>query len=213
MKKILLRTLLALGGFILIVVVNLVIFNLTASRITEGTPITKTGLGHTVLLVIDIQEGTTGTVSALQGLKAQSDVLIGNVNQIIEKAVEKKWSVIYIKTEVANPLINLINNTMARGSEGAKLDKRLALSSDLIVTKRKNDSFHKTNLDQILQENFTEKLVMVGLDAEHCVYSAIQAALNRGYEVAVIRDGIIAGEEKVKIRMLREYRKLGVEIL
>jgi len=54
MKKILLRFLLALGVFILIVVVNLVIFNLTASRITEGTPITKTGSGHTALLVIVI---------------------------------------------------------------------------------------------------------------------------------------------------------------
>ncbi len=64
-----------------------------------------------------------------------------------------------------------------------------------------------------LQENFTEKLVIVGLDAEHCVYSAIRAALNRKYDVAVIPNGIIAGEEEVKIRMLREYRKLGVEIL
>lgn len=213
MKKILLRILLALGVFILIVVVNLVIFNLTATRITEGIPITKTGSGHTALLVIDIQEGTTGESSYIEGYKKQSERLIRNVNQIVEEALRKNWSVIYIQSEVVNPLINLINNTMARGSEGAKLDKRLSINSDLIVTKLKNDSFLKTNLDQILQKNRTEKLVMVGLDAEHCVYSAIQAALNRGYEVAVIPEGIIAGEEDVKKRMLGEYRKLGVEII
>ncbi len=33
--------------------------------------------------------------------------------------------VIYIKSEVVNPLINILNNSMARGSVGAELDKRL----------------------------------------------------------------------------------------
>ncbi len=213
MKKILLRTLLALGVFILIVALNLLIFNTTASRISEGSPITNTEPGHTALLVVDIQEGTTGTVSALQGLKAQSDVLIGNVNQIIEEAVEKKWSVIYIKTEVANPLINLINNTMARGSEGANLDRRLSVQSDLIVTKRKNDPFIGTALDQILAEVNADRIVVTGLDATQCVNSTIQAALNRGYQVAVISDGTISNEEADKIRMMGEFRELGVEII
>jgi len=213
MKKILLRFLLAIGVFILAVVVNYFVVSLLASRITEGTPITKTGSGHTALLVIDIQEGFTGESSSIEGYNNQSEKLITKVNQLIVEAGKNNWSIIYIQSEVVNPLINLINNSMARGSEGAKLDKRLSISSDLIVTKRRSDSFYKTNLDQILQDNLTEKLVIVGLDAEHCVFSAIQAALNRGYEVSVIPDGIIAGEEDVKIRMLEEYRKLGVVIL
>ena len=213
MKKIVLRLLLVLGIFILAMVANLLIFNLTASKITEGVPIAITGTGNTALLVIDIQEGTTGEYSAIEGYKTQSEKLIRNINQIVEQASEKNWSVIYIQSEVANPLINLINNTLARGSEGAEFDKRLSILDGPVITKRKNDSFNKTRLDEILTEKQVEKLVIVCLDAEHCVYSAIQAALNRGYEVAVFADAIISGEEAVKIRMLGEFRELGVEIL
>ena len=203
MKKILLRLLMALGIFILAVVANYFIFSLTATRITEGVPITKTGVGHTALLVVDIQEGTTGDVSALKGLKAQSDELIGNVNQIIKEALERNWSVIYINTEVVNPLLNLINNTMSRGSGGANLDKRLSVKSDLIVTKRRSDPFNGTTLDQILTGLNTDRVVLTGhLDAAHCVNSTILATLNRGYQVAVVSNGIISNEEADKIRML-----------
>lgn len=213
MKKILLRILLAIGSFILIVVINLFVVGYFASRITESVPINKTGSDNTALLVIDIQEGTTGEASASESYKEQSELLIRSVNQIVKEAGEKGWSVIFIKSEVVNPLINLLNNTMARGSEGSKLDKRLIVSSNLILTKRRNDSFNKTSLDQILKERQVEKLVIVGLDAEHCVYSTIQAALNREYSVEVIPDGIIAETEEDKTRMLNTYRELGVEII
>lgn len=213
MKKILLRILIAIGVFILIVVLNFVFFNITATKITEGVPITHSGPGHTALLIVDIQEGTTGTVSALKGLKAQSDVLIRNVNRIINDAVESEWSVIYINTEVLNPLLNLINNTMSRGSGGANLDKRLSVKSDLIVTKRRSDPFNRTDLDQILTGLNTDRVVVTGLDAAHCVNSTILAALNRGYQVVVVSDGIISNEEADKIRMLGEFRDLGVEII
>ena len=58
-----------------------------------------------------------------------------------------------------------------------------------------------------------ENLVVLALEVEHCVFSAIQAALNRGYEVAVVPEGVIAVEEADKIRMIGEYRDLGVEII
>ena len=193
--------------------INLLVFGHFASKITEGVPITSTGTGNTALLVIDIQEGTTGEASAIEAYRDQSDSFIRNVNQIAEVAGEKGWPVIYIKSEVVNPLINMLNSTMARDSEGAELDKRLSLVPGPVITKRKNDSFNKTKLDEILAEKQVEKLVIVGLDAEHCVFSAIQAALNRGYKVAVIADGIIAEEEADKIRMLDTYRELGVEVL
>lgn len=205
--------LMAIGAFILILVINLVFFNLTASRITEGVPITASGSGQSALLVIDLQEGTTGEVSSSESYKSQSDKLIGQVNQLVEEAGEKNWPVIYVRSEVANPLINILNNSMARGSEGAEFDRRLIPGSDHIITKRKNDSFRGTALDEILEENQVERLVIVGLDAEHCVFSAIQAALNREYEVAVVPEGVIAVEEADKVRMISEYRELGVEII
>ncbi len=213
MKKILFRLLMALGAFILILVINYVVINIISTKVTEGTPINTSGSGQTALLVIDVQEGTTGVTSTTESYQKQSDGLIRNLNQMVKEARDKNWTVVYIQSEIANPLINILNNSMARGSVGATLDKRLDVNSDLIVTKRRSDSFSHTNLDQILEENQVEKLVVVGLDAAHCVNSTIQAALNRGYEVAVIPDGIIAGEEAVKERMMGEFRDMGVEFI
>ncbi len=213
MKKILLRILLAIIAFILIVILNLVVFNMTTSKITEGIPITTSGTGQTALLIIDILEGTTGNISATESYKDQAEDLILNVNRIAEKAYEDNWTVIYIRSEVVNPLINLMNNTMARGSEGAKLDQRLMLASDYIITKRKNDSFNGTELDQLLVENNIEKIVVTGLDAAHCVNSAVQAALNRNYQVAIIPEGIIAAKEADMARMMLEFRELGIEVI
>lgn len=213
MKKILLRILLALGVFILIIVVNYFAVSLLSSKITEGEPISSSGSEKTALLIIDIQEGITGEICTIDDYRKQSEELIGNVNRIVEEAQEKDWTVVYVLSEVANPLINLINNSMAKGTEGAELDHRMLVVSDLIVAKRRSDSFNKTNLDQILTDRQIENLVIVGLDAEKCVLSSIKAALNRGYKVSVFADGVIAGEEAVKIRMLDTYREMGVEVL
>ena len=108
MKKILLRLLMVIDGFILIVFLNLLIFSAFTAKITEGVPITPTDSGHTALLVIDIQEGTTGTVSITNSFTEQSNVLIQNINRIISEAQVKDGSFIYIKSEIANPLINLL---------------------------------------------------------------------------------------------------------
>lgn len=213
MKKILLRLLMALGAFILLLVINYIIFSITATQITEGVPISSKGSGNTALLVIDIQEAYTGELSVTEGYKQQSEVFITHVNQLVEEARENNNMVIYVKSEVVNPLLNLINNSIARGSEGAAFDRRLISGSDHIVSKRKSDSFNGTSLDQILVENRVERLVVLGLDAEHCVFSTIQAALNRDYEVAVVPEGVLAVEEADKVRMISEYRQLGVEIL
>ena len=213
MKKILIRTLIVIGSIILILLINLVLFTFIASRTTEGVPITASGSDNTALLIIDIQEGTTGTISVTESYKDQSDELIRNLNLITQTALEKNWSIIYIRSEVVNPLINLLNNTMARGSEGAELDKRLIPMSETVVTKRRNDSFNKTTLDQILEENQTGKLVVVGLDAISCVNQTVQAALNREYQVSVIQEGIISEKDSEKNRILDEFREMGVEIL
>ena len=213
MKKIILRVLMVIGAFILIVAGNLVFFNITASRISKGEPIANPGSDQTALLIIDIQEGTTGTISITESYQEQSEALIGNLNRIAKEAVEEDWPVIYIRSEVVNPLLNLLNNTMARGSEGARMDKRLNILSEYIVTKRKNDSFLNTPLDSILVENNIGRVVLTGLDAGHCVDSAVRAALNRNYRVAVIPEAIIAKDKSDIPAIIDQFRELGVEII
>ena len=152
MNKILLRLLLAILFIIAVLVVNLALFNVTASKVTEGVPIQNPDPESVALLVIDIQEGITGEVAAVESYKEQSEDFIRNVNLVIEDAQSKGFILIYIRSEVLNPLINILNNSMARGSEGAELDKRLMVKEGHVLTKRKNDPFTNPELDRLLME-------------------------------------------------------------
>ena len=164
------------------------------------------------MLVVDIQEGTTGSASLTKGYIRQSESLIYNVNSLAANAVEKGWSIVWVRSEVSNPLINILNSTMARGSVGAELDERLNTSVGLVVVKKKNDSFASTPLDEFLEEKGVGRLVVAGLDAEHCILTAIQAAANRGYELTVFDGTVIAEDEANMAAMLEAYKDLGVEL-
>ena len=212
-KKIALRFLLFFGIFVAILIINLVIFNRLASKVTEGVPIENRDPEQVALLVIDIQEGTTGVASATESYIQQSESFINNVNSLVQMAVEKGWTIIWIRSEVVNPLLNVLNNTLARGSIGAELDKRLDSSAGQVLVKRRNDSFNRTALDAILEEKKTGQLVIAGLEAESCILSALQAASNRGYRLRVYEETVIAKEEELMDGILDTYRELGVEVL
>jgi len=211
-KRIALRILLAFGLFVVILIVNLVIFNITASKVSNGVAIENRDPERVALLVIDIQEGTTGSTSVAKGYIRQSESLIANVNMLVAYAKEKGWPIVWVRSEVTNPLINILNSTMARGSVGAELDRRLDNSSGQVVVKKKNDSFANTPLDSILEEQGIGRLVVAGLDAEHCVLAAIQAASNRNYELIVFKECVIAEDEASMAEMLETYKELDVEL-
>ena len=211
-KRRALRLLLFFGIFVAILIINLLIFNVVASQITEGEPIENRDPDRVALLVIDIQEGTTGSTSETKGYIRQSESLVASVNTLVGRAREKGWTIIWIRSEVVNPLLNVLNNSLARGSLGAELDGRLDTSVGQVVVKRRNDSFLNTPLDAILEENGTGHLVIAGLDAEHCILTAIQAAANRGYPLTVFEETVIAKEDELMPEMLETYKNLGVEI-
>ena len=211
-KKIALRLLLAFGLFIVILIVNLLVFNITASKVTEGEPIKNRDPEQVALLVIDIQEGTTGEASVTKNYIRQSESLITHVNSLVAEARAKGWTLIWVRSEVTNPLINILNSSMARGSVGAELDRRLDASTGLVVVKKKNDSFASTPLDEYLEEKGVGRLVVAGLDAEHCILTAIQAAANRGYQLAVYEETVIAEDEASMPELLETYKELGVEL-
>lgn len=213
MNKFLLRLLLAILLIIALLAGNLALFNVTAAKVTEGVPIENSDPESVALLVIDILEGTTGPISTTESYQEQSELFIRNVNHVIENAQSNGHTLIYIKSEVVNPLINVLNNSMARGSEGAELDKRLVIKPGHVLTKRKNDPFTNPELDRILTENRVGKLTLVGLDAAHCVKSTVQAALNRGYSISIVDDAVIGVTEVEKNDALDEFRKLGVEVI
>jgi nicotinamidase/pyrazinamidase len=199
--------------FILVVIVNLIIVGKYASIITKGLPIENNGEHHYALLVIDIQEATTGDVSMYPFFKKNSEALIKSINQIADSFRIQNIPVVYVRSEITNPLVNLINSSYAKGHPGAKFDKRLKTASGIEVVKKSKDSFRNTTLDSILISNKVNELYIVGLDAAECVNATVEAAQNRNYRVNIIEEAILSKSKEKKDSMIVNFRNRGVRVI
>lgn len=213
MKKTLLYTFLGILLILGTLAVNIYIFSKNAQVISQGDPIPDYGEDKAALLVVDIQEGITGAVSFTESYISQSEWLIPRLNDLARMSDSLEIPVIYIRNEVSNPLINILNNTMAAGTEGAKLDQRLKVSSELILAKKKNDAFSNPQLEKILAEMKINHLYFTGLDAASCVNSTMLGAENRDFRITVIGDAVIADTEESWKKMMNEYKARGVRLI
>ncbi len=213
MKKIIIAIVSLLVLSVLILAVNYVIWDHRGSQISQGKPIIRKETTQRAVLVIDIQEGITGKSSTSDFFRMKSEELISVVNRITDSSSRNGIPVVYVKNEISNPLINILNNSLAQGSAGAELDSRLKATSSYIVNKDKSDAFSNPLLDSILINNDINKLVFVGLDLAECVNSTILAADNREYDICLISDALIANPDSLKDVMLDEFRQRGFEIM
>jgi len=212
-KKILFGILGIIILFVLIVFINLIISGQYESIVTKGQPIDNYSEHKSALLVIDIQEATTGHLSMYPFFQMNSDELIKNINRISYSFNNHNILVIHIRSEISNPLINLLNSSYAKGSPGAQFDKRIKTTSGLEVIKRAKDSFKNTNLDSILTSNKVSELYIVGLDAAECINATVEASQNRNYKVNLIEEAILSKSTEMKDSMVAVFKDRGINVL
>lgn len=113
-----------------------------------------------------------------------TDEVLNNVEKSIEKAKSKDIPVILVQHVIENgPFFN-------KGTEGVKIHSRIleAATGANIVTKTFADSFHETNLEEILSELGVEELLICGMMTQNCVtHTAISKAAEK-YKVKVLTD-------------------------
>jgi nicotinamidase-related amidase len=216
-KRILLKIILWVVGafliFVAMVFINLLIVSRIGAVISEGKPIPDYGEHRAALMVVDIQEATTGEHSIYPCFRENSEILLNNINQVIGTFQIKNLPVVYVRSEITNPLINLINSAYAKGSPGAKFDKRLNIVSDFEVVKKVKDSFRNTLLDSMLIAGKINELYIVGLDAAECVNATVEAAQNRGYRVTIVEETVISKTKALTDSMITIFEKRGVRII
>lgn len=198
---------------VLVLVINYFIFQMTTTEISRGKPIVQKDSIRQALLVIDIQEGLTGKSSTDDVFIEKAEELISVVNQITDASTGRNIPVIYVKNEISNPLINVLNNSMAKGSSGAELDSRLHVVSQYVINKDKGDAFSNALLDSILLRHDINTLVFVGLDLAQCVKSTISAAVNRNYRICLISDALVTNPDSLKNGILENFKQSGCQIL
>jgi nicotinamidase-related amidase len=129
------------------------------------------------LLVIDVQKFLcTGQWAAFE-----IDRVIGSINDVAAKARAAGAPVVFIQHEDDGPL--------GVEGEGWQLDERLQVRpEDLRVRKTTCDSFHKTQLQALLQSHGADRLVVCGLQSDFCVDTTVRRALGLGYPVTLVAD-------------------------
>lgn len=213
MKKIPLKILLVLICVIILLVGNMLLYSKNASKVTTGTPIAFSKIEIPALLVIDVQESTTGEVASNEPLINQADTLISGINKLIATCEYSNVPVIFITNEITNPLVNFLDNSSARGSVGTEIDKRLNTNDHPHFFKRKLDAFSNSDFESFLLENKINTLYISGLDAKYCINNTVLGALNRKYNVKLITPTIISNEPTVCDSIFSGLSKKGAKII
>ena len=214
MKKILSKSFLIIFFIILFLSLYGVYLFFDAAEVSTSNPISRYGIAYSAILIIDIQEGTTGNSSILDSYKQKSAELIKNVNTVITYADSLRIPVLYIKQETENCLLNLVSdNALAKGYSGSELDVRLKKVSNHIFPKQKMDAFSNPDLDKFLIERCITNLFVVGLDAAFSLNLTVFAAQNRGYVIYIIEDAVLSVIPSLKYEMLQEFKTSGMNVI
>ena len=130
------------------------------------------------LLIIDVQQG----LCEGQHDAWQSAAVIARINTVAGKARAAGAPVIFIQHESAS-------GYLPYGSREWQLAHGLHVEpTDLRVRKTTPDSFHRTELEELLKRHAVTELVICGMHTEFCVDTTIRRALALGYPVVLVAD-------------------------
>ena len=195
------------------------------TQATQGARIVEYKNPQKALLVIDIQEDTTGTMALPLSPYKDKAEYIARLNKVIEDASRKNILIVYVKQEFDG----LWGKTLSwavlcgldiKGQPGTKVDKRIAMLSNYKFSKPQGDSFANPKLNEFLTGQRVNELYIAGLDPEFCIYATARGALNRGYKVNVITDAILSWRDTICIwpknkneGIFKKYRQDGIKVI
>ena len=141
-------------------------------------PTTITHAMPSALLIIDVQHALCHGEYA--GYEA--DRVIANINVVADRMRASGGLVVIIQHESPT-------GALERGSDGWRLAQGLRVeTTDVVIPKTATDSFHKTALQDTLQQRGITDLVICGLQSEFCVDTTARRALGLGYPITLVAD-------------------------
>ena len=132
----------------------------------------------TTVLVIDVQQGLC------EGADAAFDCpgTIARINVVLRKARAAGAQVVFVQHESQSGYLE-------HGSPAWQLARGLdAQDTDIKLRKTTPDSFLRTELQSLLQQNGTTGLIVCGMHTEFCVDTTTRRALALGYPVMLVAD-------------------------
>lgn len=151
------------------------------------------------LLLVDLQEVFWNDAHYDAATRARVEAAVAREAAL---AQDRGYPVIALRQEWSTPGTRLLarltmKGEALRGSPGTALAAPFRGLADHVVIKRVQDGFETGELDVVLRVLGIGRLKIAGLDGVHCVAKTAQGALNRGYEVELVRDAIATREPAV----------------
>ncbi len=176
---------------------------------TRGRKIPRYPAPRNALIVLDLQEGYSGTNTRQPVTIPPATGLISRVNRLIDMAEVSGMEVAYIRQVFGNNLFVRLHGGKRQGK--VVIDKRIKVINSNDFEKNRTDAFSNRQFDQLLRDRQVDQLYLVGVDAAFCVYYTALGALNRGYKVTVVSDAVMSRNKMEKV--LEKYRRKGIGII
>jgi nicotinamidase-related amidase len=175
---------------------------------TSGRRIAHYPNPRKALVVLDIQEGYSGTDTRQPVTSSPATGMIATVNRLIGMAAETGMEVAYIRQVFSNNLFVRLHGGRRIGN--VIIDRRIKVINNNDFEKNRTDAFSNRQFEQLLIDRQVNELYLVGVDAAFCVYYTALGARNRGYRVVVVTDAVASRNSMSDI--LERYRSKGIEV-
>jgi nicotinamidase-related amidase len=174
---------------------------------TRGRKIGTYADPRKALLVLDVQEGSSGPVRA-----RSFEAMVNTINGLIERFARSGSEVAYVRQVFESDLIvRLHGGRRLAGRPEPRLDRRLLVVNDHDFRKNRTDAFANRRLEQLLIDRQVDELFLVGVDGAYCVYYTALGALNRGYRVTVVQDAVLS--RRPLNELLTRYGRRGIGVI
>jgi nicotinamidase-related amidase len=128
---------------------------------------------HTVLLVVDVQNGV------LAGTH-ERDSVVANVGTLVDKARQASVPVVWVQHS---------SQHLAKDSDEWQIVPELKPDDgEPLVGKTYADSFEDTNLETVLASLGVGSIVLAGAQTDECIRSTLHGAIVRGYDATLVSD-------------------------
>jgi len=129
------------------------------------------------LIIVDMQK------VAFTVPRYNAENVIQRIAALAEKFRRHNKKVIFIQH---NGVVD--NYCFPNTKEWEIVDELPVHPEDIVVEKLANDSFYKTNLQELLTKHGIEKLYFTGCASDYCVDTTIKSALSKDYDITVVSD-------------------------
>ena len=167
-------------------------------RATTGPRIPIYDHPQMAFVVVDVQKEFVEAGGRLPVAENQVEAMLAATNRLLESARSLGVEVVYVTSD---------------SPPGGELDPRLKRGTGPTFAKRRADAFSNLDFDRYLRSRAIDHLAIAGVFADRCVLFTARGAMNRGYKVKIVSDGVAAASDARRTRALEWLQSEGAEII